>query len=219
VNYLTGLNVLLVKCDRTGICISKGAAILRTTILLLGSFAVTSSMNFEPVFGQESAQTEVTVKIPNAPNHEFDFAIVTVNDRTIRVQPGGLARFNVPSGRGAVLSIQAHIVHTGFGVKTWNHSDTLNGSGYADYSWDLFGGGIFEQWPAVTFEGTVHLDVWIDGAVMGTTEISKGVAPERQHTFEWKNGDSTVCTNKITLPPNVTRIYSCNAATKMIEQK
>jgi hypothetical protein len=218
-NWLKGMNCILFKSGRTGVSIFIGVVGLRSALVLTGVLTLICSGNRTLVFGQESAKTEVTVKIPNAPNHEFDYAEVTANGQTIRVQPGKVAPFNIAVGKGEVLSIQTRLVHTGFGVKTLNRSDTLNGSGHANYSWELSGGGIFEQWPMVTFVGSVRLDVWIDGAVMGTTEISKGVAPGREHTFEWKNGDLMVCTNKMILPANVTRTYSCNAATKKIEQQ
>jgi len=162
-------------------------------------------------------RTDALVTVPAASHHEFDYAMVTVNGATEKLEPGGQGDFAVSAGAGDQVNVSVELVKTGFSEKQWQISSTLNGSGHVDYVADLKGAGIFAQWPLVTFTGTSHLDVWIDGSLIKTTDFSKGLAPNRDHAIEWKDGASTKCSSKINIPANVVRTYKCNSETRKVE--
>jgi hypothetical protein len=167
--------------------------------------------------GQDRPHTDTLVKIPAAPNHEFDYAQVMVDGFTRKVYPGDDAHFELAAGLGDQVSVKVTLVRSGFGEKEWDKNAVLNGSGHVDYIAALTGTGIFSQWPLVTFTASAHLDVWIDNALARTTDFSKGLAPDRDHRVEWRNGNSKVCTTTINVPVNVTRSYKCNSVTGKIE--
>jgi hypothetical protein len=167
--------------------------------------------------------TEVMVKIPSAPSSSFTEARVTVNGKTQTASPGASAVFNVPAKAGDNVSVEITLVRKReFGstdIKRWRQNTRLNGSGHLDYYADIQGTGFFGQWPLVDFQGSVPLDVLIDGSIEGTTEMSKGVHPDEAHTFKWRNGTSDVCSKEVALPVNVTRTYLCDAATKKVTER
>lgn len=168
---------------------------------------------------QESQPTEAFVKIPAAPNHEFDYAEVQLNGLSAKTAPGENAQFRFNAKPGDTLSVSIRLLRSGSDTpfKEWHRQEQLNGSGHVEYTAILNGVGFFSQWPLVILKGSVPLDVWIDHAVTGTTNLSKGIAPDQEHTFEWKDGPNTVCSRKTALPANVTRTWNCNAVTGTVE--
>jgi hypothetical protein len=131
------------------------------------------------------------------------------------------AIFDLPLKAGDNVNVGVKLGHKYLQVPTkeWNQSIQLNGSGPLEYVANFQGSGSFGQWPLVDFQGSVALDVFIDGDVTGTTEMSKGVRPEQSHTFESKNSASSVCSMQVSLPLNVRRTYLCDAATRKIKEK
>jgi hypothetical protein len=168
---------------------------------------------------QEGELTEAIVRIPAAPNHEFDYAEVQVNGMEAKTGPGEETLFRLAAKRGDTLKVDIRLLLSASPapVKEWHRTEELNGSGHVLYTAVLNGAGYFTQWPLVVLKGSVPLDVWIDHSVSGTTELSKGIAPGQEHTFEWKDGQFTVCSRKISLPANVTRTWTCNAATGSVD--
>jgi len=159
------------------------------------------------------------VKVPPVTAaHEFDRAEVSVNGQRQIASPGSAAHFDLPAKAGDTVQVQVRLVSPGFGVKQWEQSIQLSGSGHVDYVATLTGNGVFGQWPLVVFKGSIPLDVWVDRTIKGTTEVSKGISPDDGHIFEWKSGDSVVCRCEVSLPVNVRRTYRCNATTKKVEQ-
>jgi hypothetical protein len=186
--------------------------------LCFAAVALCISAGCTPANAQE-AQTQVVVKVPPVTAaHEFDRAEVSVNGQRQIASPGSAAHFDLPAKAGDTVQVQVRLVSPGFGVKQWEQSIQLSGSGHVDYVATLTGNGVFGQWPLVVFKGSIPLDVWVDRTIKGTTEVSKGISPDDGHIFEWKSGDSVVCRCEVSLPVNVRRTYRCNATTKKVEQ-
>jgi len=147
---------------------------------------------------------------------------VTVNGQTQTTKLGGHAVFNLHAKAGDLVYVQVRPVRSVAGNKAEKQSEQavqLNGSGHVEYVANFEGYGSFGQWPLVDFQGSVSLDVFVDGEVKGTTETRKGVRPDQKHEFEWKNGTSKVCNMEVTLPVNVRRTYLCDAATKKVKEQ
>lgn len=192
----------------------------RYVFLLLAALAAFPQAN-----AQEPA-TEVVVKIPSWVAHnQGDQARVDVNGTSKTVSPGSDATFKLAAAPGDSLLVEISRVpahSTGLasgGVKVWQQSIGLNGSGHVIYVPTSDGLGTFQQWPAVTFQGTEKLDIWIDRVLTGSTRVIKGVSPDKSHSFEWKKGNTLICHTQASLPANIVRTYSCNVTTKTIDEQ
>ena len=179
----------------------------------------------------QGSRTLVTVKAPaaNMDGKEFDKVKIAVNGSVQITDPGKTAEFSVPAGEGQEVDVHVTAIRKGVfaddTVLTWNDVILASGSGHLNYTALAFGHGTWGQWPSVVFQsnGSVF-DVLLDGRTLGTigvagiSEIKRGIFPNQDHTLAWQTSAQEVCTKSVKLPENVTRIYTCDAKTKLVAE-
>ena len=96
----------------------------------------------------------------------------------------------------------------------------FNGSGFVLY--DLKEGqlGFARQWPAVTWKSTKNvLDLYMNGEAKGSTDLTRGIEPEKNHRFVWKFNSEIICDTTLSLPYNVKRTCTCDEEKKKVSIK
>lgn len=203
--------------------------------------AVFCCLTFCAVGEAQQPGTDLVVKVPMLKTFKgssVDQVRVVVDGRVKTATPGQDLTFNLPSSEGDNLSVDFSLINKGFlqdnELRHWRAGAVLNGSGHADYIIDSLGAGAFEQYPAVVCSVRgANLDLAIDGKVwkslimLGTPGANPdemayrvGLLPKVKHILEWRDHhDSQVCIEPdVTLPPNVTRRYLCDAKTRKVEE-
>jgi hypothetical protein len=153
-------------------------------------------------------------------------ALPTTTDVTLhvagearRIQLGAdhTATTMLPASNEKTLTLAIESHQAGGETHAWSKTIELNGSGNLVYVLNLDGSGKMGQWPAVTWDGTgPRMDVLVNGTVVGSTRMTRGIEPDREQVFVWRQGDSKKCEKKISLPMNTKRSYVCNPATGVV---
>jgi hypothetical protein len=131
----------------------------------------------------------------------------------------GAAMFSRASRGPARLSFKIERAEHRFEGRQWSTSIALNGSGHMNYQLLENGRGQASQWPFVKWLSVAsRLDVALNSSTVGSTSVEKGVAPDRAHKAEWRNGGKIVCTHEFTLSFNLERSFTCDAATGKVTE-
>ena len=96
-------------------------------------------------------------------------------------------------------------------ARSWQSDFVLNGSGRVNYRLVAGGRGLAMVWPAVTASAkNGPLDVYINNIGIGSTNITRGVNPQKELQIEWKKNDKVICNTKLKLAYNIKRKCICN---------
>jgi hypothetical protein len=102
-------------------------------------------------------------------------------------------------------------------MRAWSHPINFNGSGTIIYSLEVGEQGKASQWPAVTWKATKNvLDVYMNDIVTGSTQLTRGIEPNKKHKFVWKRGSSVICDTIMSLPFDVKRTCTCDEQKKLV---
>jgi len=170
------------------------------------------------VFAQEPS-TRLVINGKALPGATEVRVRVVGQELVLLLSPDRTATTRIPVVEGPV-SLTIETRQTGYGTHKWAKTIELNGSGNLEYVLNPDGTGSMGQWPAVVWDAAGgQFDVLVNGTVLGSTRIKRGVEPNRTHLFVWQQQGARKCEKQVSLPMNVKRSYVCDPATGVVSEQ